>query len=467
MRSRLAIPTTKHLLPFGAVAALFTISLFGAAHGQDSGRAFCVSAVNREIGSVYHTAALPGGSVLVSAEKGFYLARARDAQVVLTRATGADLAPVTATHDIAGGTLIGALNGLFLGRDASGAINVTAVPSGTERVFAFRDLPGSGVLVGAEKGVFLAKGAAGSVSVAPVEGDTGRVYEMMQFSQNAVLIAAEKGWFIARSMNGKAVLAPAGKADTGYSRAMRPLPGIGLLIEARAGWFLAREQAGAVTVSPFGDATTGFVGAIGDLAPGRMLLHTQNGWFTADSVGGNLAFARATGPDAPRVDRMIAVPGGLLFSSAMGWFVAREQDGKVTFTRAGDYQTTSDAFHFHELPNGSVLIGALNGLFVIRPSETSPALAKIEDHATGYIFMMREIAGRRVLIGAQRSFFTAHEENGKIRLTPASGADSSTGRLVDVPRYPGFLSHELPDSTILFGAEKGLMAAVPKACPGR
>ncbi len=467
MRSRLALLTARHVFPTGAVAVLLTISLVAAAHSQASGHEFCVSAANREIGSVHHTAALPGGDVLVSAEKGFYLARTRDGQIALARATGANLAPVTATHDIAGGTLIGALNGLFLGREVSGAINVTAVPSDTERVFAFHDLPGSGALVGAAKGTFLAKGAAAGVTVTPVEGDTGRVYEMMQFSPNSVLIAAEKGWFIARSMNGKAMLAPAGKADTGYSRTTRSLPGIGLLIEARAGWFLAREQAGAVTVSPFGDATTEFVGAMGDLAAGRMLLHTENGWFIADSAGGNLAFAHVSGPDAPRADRMIAVPGGLLFSSAPGWFVAREKDGKVTFTRAGDYQTTSNAYHFHELPGGAVLIGALSGLFVVRPSEPSPALAKIADHETGYIFMMREIAGSRVLIGAQRSFFTAHEENGKIRLTPVSSANSSTGRLVDVPRDPGFLAHQLQDGTILFGAQKGLMAAVPKACAGK
>jgi hypothetical protein len=440
MRSRLALP---HLFSTGTLAALFTISVFGATHGQDSGRAVCVNAADREIGSVYHTAALPGGSVLVSAEKGLYLARVRDGQVTVTRATGAELAPVTATQAIGGGTLIGALNGLHLARDVSGAINVTSVPSDTESVFALHDLPGAGVLVGAAKGVFLAQGAAAGVTVTPVEGDTGRVFEMMPFSPNAVLIAAENGWFIARSTNGKAVLAPAGKADTGYSLASKSLPGIGLLIEAQAGWFLAREQGGAVTVNRFCDATTGIVGAVGDLPSGRMLLHTENGWFTGERAGGNLAFTRvAGGPDAPRVDRMIAVRGGLLFSSEPGWFVAREKDTKVTFTRAGDCRTTSNAFHVHELPSGAVLVGALYGLFVIRPSETSATLAKIDDYETGYIFMMREITGRGLLIGAQRSFFTAHEENGKIHLTPASGDDSSTGRLVDVPRYPGFLAHE-------------------------
>lgn len=466
MRLRLTHPTGKSAIPVFALAVLLTFSHLDAAHSQDGANAVCVSAANREIGSVYHTTALPGGSVLVSAEKGLYLARARDGQVALTRATGAELAPVTATHAVAGGTLIGALNGLFLGRDASGAINVTAVPSDTEAVFALHGLPGAGVLVGGANGTFLAKGAAAGVTVTRVEGDTGRVFEMMPFSKDAVLIAAEKGLFIARNTNGKVSLAPAGKADIGYARATRDLPGIGLRIEASR-WFLAREQAGTVSVDQFGDATTGHVNSVGDLPSGRMLLHTEKGWFLGDSAGGKLAFTPVSGPDAPKVDRMITVRDGLLFSTAPGWFVAREKDGKVTFTKAGAFETTNMAFHFHELPGGAVLIGAFKGLFVIRPSEADPRLTKIEGPDTGYIFMMRELTGRRLLVGARQDFFIAHEENGKIRLVPVGSGDTDTGRLVDVPRYPGFLAHDLPDGTVLFGSQKGLMAAVPKPCPKR
>ena len=51
--------------------------------------------------------------------------------------------------------------------------------------------------------------------------------------------------------------------------------------------------------------------------------------------------------------------------------------------------------------------------------------------------------------------------------TPVGGQDTSTGRLVDVPRYPGYLAHDLPDGTVLFGSQKGLMAAMPKACAKR
>ena len=464
MHSHVAVPREHRAMALRAFAVFFAISLPGGAHSQDNAGAVCVVAASRETGSVYHTAALPGGSVLVSAEKGLYLARARDGQVALTAATGAELAPVTSTHGIAGGTLIGAFNGLFLGRDASGALTVTAVPSETEAVFALHDLPGAGVLVGAANGTFLAQGRAAAVTVTRVAGDTGRVFEMMPLSKDAVLIVADKGWFIARSTNGKATLAPAGKADTGYARATREVPGIGLLIEAQAGWFLAREQGGAVTVEAFGDATTGHVGSVGDLPSGRLLLHTEKGWFIGDSAGGKLAFTGVSGPDAPKVDRMVAVRDGLLFSSEPGWFVAREKDGKVTFTKAGPFETTNMAFHFHQLPGGAVLIGALKGLFVIRPSEADPTLAKIEDPDTGYIFMMRELASRRLLVGAQRDFFTAREENGKIVLTPIGNGVGDTGRLVDVPRYPGFLSHELPNGTVLFGAQKGLMAAVPRAC---
>ena len=463
----MAFPTGKHVLSTGAVAVLFTISLFSAAHGQDGSGAFCVSAADRNVGSVYHTGAGPDGSVVVNAENGLFLARGRDGQVALTRAEGADTGPARASHRIPTGVLIGTMKGLFLARVASGGVKTTAVEADTGAVFTLHDLPGSGVLVGAENGTFLAREARSGVTLAPLETATGRVFEMMPFSPNSVLIGAEKGWFIARSMNGKATFAPAGDADTGYARATRSLPGIGLAIEASAGWFLAREQGGAVTVNRFGDAATGSVGRVADFPSGRMLLSTQNGWFIGNSTGGNLVFSRVDGPDGDRILRMIAVPGGVLLYSRDRWFVAREQDGKVTFTDAGAYETTADAFHFHELPGGAVLIGALNGLFVIRPSEANPTLARAGERETGYIFMLREIAGRRALVGARNNFFTAHDENGKIVLTPVGSDDRDTGRLVDVPRYPGYLSHDLPDGTVLFGAQKGLFAAVPRACAGR
>lgn len=452
--------------PLCAFVALFILGALSVARAQDNASAFCVIAADRDISPVYHTGAWPGSAVLVSAEKGLFVARARDGKVALTRATGTDTGPVLATHAISQGALIGALSGLFVGRDASGGANVTAVKADTDRVFTFQDLPGAGVLVGAQNGTFLAKGAASGVSIAKLETDTGRVFEMMRFSENTVLIGAERGWFIARNANGKATLTPAGSADTGYARSVKSLPGIGLLIEAQAGWFLASEQGGAVTVAPFGDSATGIVGTVADLASGRMLMHTQNGWFVADGRGGSLAFARVDGPDAERVFRLVAFRDSVIGYSRQSWFVAREKDGKITFATAGSYETTSDAFHYHELTSGAVLIGSLSGLFVVRPSEEKPSITKLDGHDTGYIFMMREVAGRRALIGARKEFFIAHEQNGKIELTPAGNA-SETGRLIDVPRYPGYLSHDLPDGTILLGAQKALLAAVPRACPGR
>jgi hypothetical protein len=193
----------------------------------------------------------------------------------------------------------------------------------------------------------------------------------------------------------------------------------------------------------------------------------KKGWFIGNSTAGNLVFTRVDGPDVERARRMVALRDSVLVYSIEGWFVARERNGRVTFAHAGPFETTNLAEQFHELPGGAVLVGSLKGLFVVRPSEDSPAVARVEEPETGYIFMMRETTGGNALVGAQENFFTAHDENGKIRLTPVSSDDRETGRVLTQPRYPGFSSQELPDKTILFGAQNGLFAATPRACPIR
>jgi predicted RNA binding protein YcfA (HicA-like mRNA interferase family) len=448
------------------VAGPVVASMTGLAHAQNTPRAFCVTAASLDTGSVRYLGAWPDDGALVGAERGLFLARARDGRVSVTQIGDREAGLVLTSHRFPGGALIGTMRGLLLARTTAGAVNVATIEADTGEVLTLQTLPGAGVLVGTEKGAFLARGAVDGVAITPLETDTGRVFEMFPFATADVLIGAAKGWFVARNRDGKTTLVAAGEADTGYARSTKTLPGIGLLIEAQAGWFLARERGSAVTIAPLGDATTGQVAAAVDLPDGRMLLHTQNGWFFANSEGGHLVFTRTAGPDVERVYRMIAVRDGALVYSKNGWFVARLKDNEITFIPTGPFEQTQFAQYLHELPGGAVLIGdAFKGLFVIRPSAESPMLARAGERNTGYVSLIRDMPGSGALVGTQQGFFLASDENGRINLTPVGAVDlPDTGRVLMQPRHPGFASQDLPDGTVLIGAERGLFAAVPGPC---
>jgi hypothetical protein len=127
-----------------------------------------VTPVAAETGQLFQMRDFAGG-LLISAERGLFIAREHDGKVTVAPA-GADTGPAHAEgiHQFAGGgTLIATTRKRwFVARAADGKVTLT--PAGVAdpgRISAMRDFAG-GVLIAAERGVFMAgpadaKGCAG------------------------------------------------------------------------------------------------------------------------------------------------------------------------------------------------------------------------------------------------------------------------------------------------------------------
>ena len=70
---------------------------------------------------------------------------------------------------------------------------------------------------------------------------------------------------------------------------------------------------------------------------------------------------------------------------------------------------------------------------------------------TGVMWAMRDLPGGRVLIGATKGLFLAHEVNGAVAVDPTGNAD--TGGVFAIREFPG--------GGVLIGAARGLFVAVP------
>ena len=254
----------------------------------------CALAVHADTGRVHTMLDLPGGGVLILAEKGWFLARV-----------------------------------------LNGAVTVAPVAAPDKAIFEFtsnapiHNLPGGGVLILAEGGWVLVRTVDGAVTVAPVgTADTGPVSDINGLPGGEMLIVAEKGWFLARVVNGTVTVAPVGAADTGDVFATHDLPDGGVLIGAEKGLFLARVVNGAVTVAPVVTADTGDV-FITHQYPDGFVVH------------------RFTSHDFPG--------GGMLIGAEKGLFLARAVNGAVTVAPVGAADT-GDVFAIHDFPGGGVLI---------------------------------------------------------------------------------------------------------------
>jgi hypothetical protein len=315
------------------------------------------------------------------------LAQAAPSPVCVSAVATDLLGAVQAMGALADGTLIAAAKGLSLAREAGGEIAVSALTgdADTGPVFALHDLAGAGLLIGAENGLFVGRAVNGKLALARA-GDVGPVVQMLEFPDGGALIEAAKGWFLARAESGKVTIlpvvtvAPATLGNIGRLRSMRSVPGGGVLIEATV-WFMAREEGGKLTTLA-GDAATGVVDAIGDWPGGQLLIHTeQNGWFLGSAEDGKLVVKPAGNADTGRVFQDEDPGTGMLVWARNGLFVAREQGGKVTLARPRA-PTPGRRSRCIELGSG-LLISAEKGLFFAREQDGRVAIAPAGDAAIG------------------------------------------------------------------------------------
>jgi hypothetical protein len=128
------------------------------------------------------------------------VALAQDApRSVCVAAAGADTGPVHALGDFAGGLLISAERGLFLAHERDGKVTIALVGTNTGPAQAegIHDLPGGGTLIRARKEWFVAREAGGKVMLSRAgTADPGRVSLMRDFA-GVVMIGAERGVFVA------------------------------------------------------------------------------------------------------------------------------------------------------------------------------------------------------------------------------------------------------------------------------
>ena len=314
-----------------------------------------------ETGKVFTTLTLPGGGLLIGAEKGLFRFDPATRKLVQTGEfeTGSVFTTVAFPD---GGALIGAKTGWFRFDPATGKL----LPAGdfeTGKVLTTLALPDGGALIGAQKGWFRFDPATGKL-VRAGDVPTGQVVTTLALPDGGVLIGARNGLFRFDPATGK--LVRAGDVATGEVYTALTLSNGGTLIGAIMGLF--RFDPATEKLVQTGDVEMGIVPTILALPGGGVLIGAEKGLFRFDPATGKLVRAGEleTGP----VTTTLALPGdGALIGAKTGWFRFDPATGKLL--PAGDVETGS-VFIALALPGGGALIGAQKGLFMA-PAE---ALAK-------------------------------------------------------------------------------------------
>ena len=164
-----------------------------------------------ETGIVVEMHSLPGGDVLIAAEKGVFRFAPLTGRVL--RVDGAETGGVGAMRGVLGGdVLLAAEQGWFVFEQSTGRTLPIRGPAAQDK-FDLLDLTGGGVLIGTEHGPV--RFDPSTRQVLPIEGvETGRVHAMHSLSGGDVLIAADRGWF-RFDLSGRQVLPVGGNAMTG------------------------------------------------------------------------------------------------------------------------------------------------------------------------------------------------------------------------------------------------------------
>jgi hypothetical protein len=343
-----------------------------------------------------------------------------------------------------GEVLIGAQKGLFLFDPTSGRV----VPAGEAPAGSVLDmlgLSGGAVLIGAQNGLFRFDPTSGHVGLAG-EAAMGFVFSLLALPGGAVLIGAQNGWF--RFDPASARVVPAG--ETGGVFVLHDLPGGGVLIGAQSGWFRFDPASGRVVAA--GEATTtdetvyrlpdrGFMVllqrqafAMHDLVGGAVLIGSSSGWFRFDPASGRVASAgkAKTIPFEGRDPEIGGANGSVRFFE----FPVPNVPQQVP-------QQEQMRFVMHDLPGGTVLIGAENGLFMAPGAPLAEAAVKA-------ITDLRQVAVNPNSVEVRLSFsHPCAPESGDLGVTLVSAVDGTEGAREPV--------HRLSDQSAL--ANTAILAA--------
>jgi len=431
---RVRLPVAVALFLAAACVAFRASGASAPASVESGGCVVPVAGLHARTGDVDAMRGLPGGWVLIGAQRGWF--RFDTASREVLPAGKAETGRVLSNmRDLpGGGVLIRAQRGWFR-FDAASREVVPAGKAETDDVFVTRDLPGGAVLIGAGRGLFRFDAASREV-VPASKASTGRVFDMSDLPGGGVLIGAERGWFRFDAASREVV--PAGKVETGGVSDMRDLPGGGVLIGTESGLF--RFDAASREVVLASKAGTGPVYDMHDLPGGGVLIGTERGLFRFDAASREVVPAGKA--ETGRVlSNMRDLPGGgVLIGTERGLFRFDAASREVALASKAE---TGDVRAMRDLPGGGVLIGAERGLF--RFDAASREVLPAGRAETGRVFDMRDLPGGGVLIRAQRGWFRFDAALREV--LPAGKA--GTGRVLSD-------MHDLPGGGVLIGGERGL-----------
>jgi hypothetical protein len=466
------------------LAAILAIGAFVA---QARAQPACVVPLGgSKTGIVHGMHDLPGGSVLVGAERGVF--RFYPPTGPLLPVGDAQTGFVDFIHPLTDGmVLIGAERGLF--RYSAMPTRVSQVSGAdTGSVRGIHDVSSGGLLVGASKGLFrLDTRATRVVLVAGV--DVGEVWIMFDLPDGGALINADQGWFrfdpltehvlpvdgIEKSdrswgypailgLTGSASLVSTGStlyhldlptgrvkelAKTGLVVGMQNLPGGDVLIAGGAGAF--RFEAPTQRVLPVdgaGGAETGGIGAAHVLPGGDVLIAANRGWFRFDHATGRALPVNSAAKLEDVGDLLDLRDGAVLIGSKRGPVLFDPPTGQVVSIGGAE---TGPVYAMHNLPKGDVLIAADQGWFRFDPPTKQVLPMGGAASMTGSHVRLRDIG-----LKPRWSSWSAGP-------TGAFFFDYSTGRLrrvleIESDMYLAF--HPLLGGGVLIGTMQGI-ALVP------
>ncbi|WP_238914293.1 NACHT domain-containing protein [Achromobacter insolitus] len=152
----------------------------------------------------------------------------------------ADMGTVLATEKLGDGSvLVGAEKGWFLAKMADGKLSFSRIETPLRFPSYMFALSNERVLIQSENRWFQAKIAQGKATIEPIGTiNTGAAYSVSSLEGEQALLSASNGWFHVRLVDGKPSIDPAGEGFLGLpgNNGWRD-EGVGAIIPTIAGWF--------------------------------------------------------------------------------------------------------------------------------------------------------------------------------------------------------------------------------------
>jgi photosystem II stability/assembly factor-like uncharacterized protein len=259
---------------------------------------------------------------------------------------------------LADGVLLAGTCGRGATRSTDGGASWQAIPGSPDVVNAFAS---------SDRGDVLA--ATGGTGV-QVSADGGLTWTQPDLSDRTVFAVADaggvrhagtdgRGWW--RSLEGTAWEQVAGLPSTATVYRLLPL-GDGTVLAATDGDGVWRCDGGDAQPSGMAGAS---VFALADVGDGRVLAGTRGDGVHASDDGGRTWTASGRGLPDPGVHVIVASRG--LVHAGTGRGVARSDDGGRTWAPAGRALANHRIFSLAATPDGGLLAGSYDGVWVLRP----------------------------------------------------------------------------------------------------